>query len=111
MIARHRALAAVASTAALVAAAATIQLGSPQADSLAQGGPARAGLEQLKDSDIGTGPLSPFEALIDGPDSTLVAGELGRVEGVRSAVAVDERLVTVIPAGDGNSAAGREPLE
>lgn len=67
VIVRHRALAAVASTAALgalVVAAATIQLGSPQADSLAQGGPARAGLEQLKDSDIGTGPLSPFEALI-----------------------------------------------
>jgi RND superfamily putative drug exporter len=114
MIVRHRVLAAVASTAvlgALVIAAATIQLGSPQAASLGNAGPARAGLEQLKDSGIGTGPLSPFEALADGSDSSAVAGELARVEGVRTAVAVDDRLVTVILAGDGNSAAGRETLK
>ena len=114
MIVRRPALAAVASTAvlgALAVAAATIQLGSPQAESLGHAGPARAGLEQLKDSGIGTGPLSPFEALAGGADSTVVARELAGVEGVRSAVAVDDRLVTVIPAGDGNSAAGRETLE
>jgi putative drug exporter of the RND superfamily len=114
MIVRHRVLAAVGSTAvlgALVFAAATIQLGSPQAESLGQGGPARAGLEQLQDAGIGTGPLSPFEALVGASDSSTVAGELRRVEGVQSAVAVDERLVTVIPAGDGNSRAGRETLE
>jgi putative drug exporter of the RND superfamily len=114
MIVRHRVLAAVGSTAALgalVFAAATIQLGSPQAESLGQGGPARAGLEQLQDAGIGTGPLSPFEALVGASDSSAVAGELRRVEGVQSAVAVDERLVTVIPAGDGNSRAGRETLE
>lgn len=59
VIVRHRALAAVASTAvlgALVVAAATIQLGSPKAESLGHGGPARAGLEQLEDSGVGTGP-------------------------------------------------------
>ncbi len=114
MIVRHRALAAVASIAALAAlvvGAATIQLGSPQAESLGNAGPARAGLEQLKDSGVGTGPLSPFEALVDGADAAVVAGELAHVEGVRSAIAVDDRLVTVIPAGDGNSAAGRETLE
>lgn len=111
-IVRHRVLAAVGSTAALAAlvvAAATIQLGSPQADSLANGGPAQAGLEQLKDSGIGVGPLSPFTALTDKPAA--VAAELGRVPGVHTAVAADERLVTVILDGDGNSAAGRETLE
>jgi RND superfamily putative drug exporter len=111
-IVRHRALAAVGSTAvlaALIVAATTIQLGSPQADSLANGGPAQAGLEQLKDSGIGVGPLSPFAALTDKPAA--VAAELGRVPGVQTAVAVDERLVTVIPDGDGNSAAAREMLE
>jgi RND superfamily putative drug exporter len=114
MIVRHRALAAAVSTVALgalVIAAATIQLGSPQAESLGLGGPARAGLEQLKDSGIGTGPLSPFEALVQGSDPAVVAGDLARVEGVRSAVAVDDRLVTVIPTGDGNSAAGRQTLQ
>ena len=114
MIVRHRVLAAVGSTAvlgALVFAAATIQLGSPQAESLGQGGPARAGLDQLQHAGIGPGPLSPFEALVGASDSGAVAGELRRVEGVQSAVAVDERLVTVIPAGDGNSPAGRETLE
>ena len=111
MIVRHRVLAAVGSTAvlaALVVAAASIQLGSPQADSFANGGPAQAGLEQLKDSGIGVGALSPFTALSDDPVAT--ATELAEVHGVRTAVAIDERLVTVIPAGDGNSPAGRDTL-
>jgi RND superfamily putative drug exporter len=112
MIVRHKVLAAggsVAALAVLVAAAATIQLGSPQAQSLGQAGPARAGLDQLQASGIGAGPLSPFVALADEP--VRAAAELGRVRGVQTAVAVDERLVTVIPAGDGNSAAGRQTLE
>ena len=52
IVVRHRWIAASASTAvlaALVLAASQIQLGDPQADSLAQKGPARVGLEQLKD--------------------------------------------------------------
>jgi RND superfamily putative drug exporter len=112
MILRHRVLAAVGSTAvlaALVVAAATIQLGTPQAESLGQGGPARAGLEQLKGSGIGTGPLSPFETLTD--DAAGAAAALEQVDGVRTAAAVDDRLVTIVPAVDGNSAAGRATLE
>jgi putative drug exporter of the RND superfamily len=112
IILRHRVLAAVASTAvlgALVVAAATIELGTPQAESLGQGGPARVGLEQLKASGVGTGPLSPFESLTD--EAAATAAELGQVEGVRTAVAVDDRLVAVVPAVDGNSAAGRATLE
>ena len=60
MIVRHRWAAAGASTAVLVAlvvAASSIQLGNPRADSLAEAGPARVGLEKLEDSGIGTGPL------------------------------------------------------
>ena len=71
LIVRHRWVAAAASTAVLVAlvvAASTIQLGNPRADSLAQEGPARAGLEKLQDSGIGTGPLSPFDALVRSGD-------------------------------------------
>jgi putative drug exporter of the RND superfamily len=120
LIVRHRWPAAVASTAvlaALVVAASSIQLGNPLADSLANAGPARAGLEKLKDSGIGTGPLSPFDALVRSGDAGAVAGALARVQGVRSTAApADWRrdgtaLVTVIPTEDGNSAAGRATLD
>src|SRR5688500_12342901 len=86
LIVRHRWVAAIASTAVLVAlvlAAWTIQLGNPRAASLANDGPARAGLEKLEESGIGTGPLSPFDALVRSGDANAVAESLGRVEGVR----------------------------
>ena len=120
LVVRHRWAAAVASTAvlaALVVAASSIQLGNPRADSLANAGPARAGLEKLQDSGIGTGPLSPFDALVRSGDAGAVAAALGQVDGVRSAAApADWRrggtaLVTVIPTEDGNSAAGRATLD
>ncbi len=120
LIVRHRWAAAVTSTAvlaALVVAASSIQLGNPRADSLANAGPARAGLEKLEDSGIGTGPLSPFDALVRSGDPKAVAESLAQVEGVRSAAApADWRrdgtaLVTIIPNEDGNSAAGRATLD
>jgi putative drug exporter of the RND superfamily len=120
MIVRHRWVAAIGSTAvllALVVAASSIQLGNPRAESLANAGPARAALEHLTDSGIGTGPLSPFDALVRSGDPERVATALAAVDGVRSAAApADWRrdgfaLVTVIPTADGNSPAGRETLE
>lgn len=120
LVVRHRWAAAVGSTAvlaALVVTAASIQLGNPRADSLANAGPARAGLEKLQDAGIGTGPLSPFELIARSGDAGAVAKTLARVDGVQSAVApVDWRrdgtaLVTVIPTGDGSSAAGRATLD
>jgi RND superfamily putative drug exporter len=120
LIVRHRWAAAATSTAALAAlvvVAASIQLGNPQADSLANAGPAHAGLEKLQDSGIGTGPLSPFDALVRSGDAGAVARALAQVEGVRSAAApADWRrggtaLVTVIPTEDGNSVAGRATLD
>jgi putative drug exporter of the RND superfamily len=120
LVVRHRWAAAVTSTAvlgALVVAASTIQLGNPRADSLANAGPARAGLEQLKSSGIGTGPLSPFDALVRSRDADAVADALATVEGVRGTAAPSDwrrdgtALVTVIPTEDGNSPAGRATLE
>jgi RND superfamily putative drug exporter len=120
LVVRHRWVAAATATAALVAlvaAASTIQFGNPRADSLAQEGPARVGLEQLEDSGIGTGPLSPFDALVRSGDADAVAAALAQVDGVRSAAApADWRrdgtaLVTIIPTEDGNSPAGRETLD
>ena len=120
LVVRHRWVAAATSLAvllALVVAASTIQLGNPTADSLATGGPARAGLEKLQASGIGEGPLSPFDALVRSGDAGAVAKTIARVDGVRSAAApADWRaggtsIVTVIPAADGNSAAGRATLD
>jgi RND superfamily putative drug exporter len=120
LIVRRRWVAATTSTAVLVAlvvAASTIQLGNPRADSLAKAGPARAGLEKLEDSGIGTGPLSPFDALVRSGDAEDVARSLGRVDGVQDVAApADWRrggtaLLTVIPTEDGNSPAGRATLD
>jgi RND superfamily putative drug exporter len=120
LVVRHRWLAAATSTAALVAlvvAASSIQFGNPRADSLAQEGPARVGLEKLQASGIGTGPLSPFDALVRSGDPEAVAEQLAEVDGVRSAAAPAEwrrggtALVTIIPTEDGNSPAGRETLD
>jgi putative drug exporter of the RND superfamily len=120
LVVRYRWAAAVTSAAvlaALVVAATSIQLGNPRADSLANAGPARVGLEQLEDSGIGTGPLSPFDALVRSGDPEVVADALARVDGVRSASAPPDwrrgetALVTIIPTEDGNSPAGRETLD
>jgi RND superfamily putative drug exporter len=120
LVVRHRWAAAVGSTAVLavlVVAAGSIQLGSPRADSLANGGPARAGLEKLEQSGLGTGPLSPFDALVRSADAGTASKALAKVDGVQSAIApADWRrggtaIVTVIPTADGNSAAGRATLE
>jgi RND superfamily putative drug exporter len=120
LVVRHRWVAAVMSTAALAAlvvAASTIQFGNPRANSLAQAGPARVALDDLNESGIGTGPLSPFDALVRSAEPDEVAAALAGVEGVRAAVApVDWRrdgtaLVTIIPTEDGNSPVGRATLD
>jgi putative drug exporter of the RND superfamily len=120
VVVRHRWPAAIASAAALIVlavAAFSIQLGSPRAESLAQSGTARAGFEQLEDSGIGAGPLSPFEGLVRAGDPDAVAETLATVEGVRGAVAPPDwrrertALVTVIPTEDGNSPEGRATLD
>jgi len=120
VIVRYRWAAALISTAVLaglVLAASSIQLGNPRAESLAYGGPAQAGLEKLQDAGIGTGPLSPFDALVRSGDPGAVADSIAEVDGVWSAAApADWRrdgtaLVAVIPTADGNSAAGRATLD
>ena len=120
IVVRNRWAAAGASAAVLVvlaAAAFSIQLGSPRAESLAQSGPARAGFEKLEQSGLGAGPLSPFEALVRAGDPDAVAGALAAADGVQAAVAPPDwrddatALVTIIPTEDGNSAEGRATLD
>jgi putative drug exporter of the RND superfamily len=120
LVVRHRWPAAIASTAllaGLVLAATSIQLGNPRAESLAYGGPAQAGLEKLQSSGIGTGPLSPFDALVRSGDPETVAEGLAQVDGVQSTAApADWRrdgtaVVLILPTADGNSGAGRATLD
>ncbi|MEA2272062.1 MAG: putative drug exporter of the superfamily, partial [Solirubrobacteraceae bacterium] len=120
IIVRHRWVAAVSATAvlgALVVAASSIQLGNPRADSLAQSGIARAGLDKLKHGGIGTGPLSPFDTLVHSGEPDAVVRALAGVDGVQGAVAPaawrrdGTSLVAVIPTEDANSPAGRATLE
>src|SRR4029078_5780260 len=86
-------------------------------NSLAQEGSARTALDNLTASGIGTGPLSPFETLVESGNPAAVAKTFATVKGVRAAVApADWRrdgtaLVTVIPTEDGNSPAGRATLD
>ncbi|MFL5894347.1 MAG: MMPL family transporter, partial [Thermoleophilaceae bacterium] len=120
VVVRHRWVAAITATAllgALLVVASTIQLGDPSADSLAQSGPAHAGVEKLKDSGIGTGPLSPFETLVRSGNSGAVAKAIDAVDGVAATVAPSDwrrggvALIDVIPTAEGNSAAGRATLD
>jgi putative drug exporter of the RND superfamily len=119
-VVRHRWAAAGTSMAVLVVlvgAAFSIQLGNPRAESLAPSGASRAAFEDLEDSGIGLGPLTPFEALVRGGDPGAVAETLARVEGVQGAAAPPEwrrdgtALVTVIPTEDGSSREGRATLD
>ena len=119
-VVRHRWVAAGTSVAVLVvlaAAAFSIQLGNPRAESLAQSGAARAAFESLEDSGIGSGPLAPFEALVRAGDPDAVVETFARIEGVQAAVAPSDwrrdgaALVTVIPTEDGYSREGRATLD
>jgi putative drug exporter of the RND superfamily len=120
LVVRYRWIAAAASVAvlgALVVAASTIQFGNPRASSLAQHGAARIALDNLTDSGIGSGPLSPFDALVNTGNPATIARTFATVTGVRAAVAPADwhrngtALVTVIPTKDGNSPAGRTTLD
>ncbi len=91
LVARRRWIAAGAGMAvvlALVLAATNLQLGSSDANTAADSGPAKDGLTALQDSGIGEGILLPHEILIDGdtsPDD--VAATLSEVEGIHGSVA------------------------
>ena len=105
---------------ALVGASFGLQLGTSDANTLAQGGDAKDGLDALVDSGVGEGALLPHEILIDGstpPDQ--VAADLREVEGIHGAVAPSDpswnqngtALVEAIPIPDSGSPEGEENLE
>ncbi|MGH2986322.1 MAG: MMPL family transporter, partial [Solirubrobacterales bacterium] len=122
-VARRRWLAAGAGMAvvlALVVAATDLQLGTSDANTMAQSGDAKEGLTALEDAGIGEGSLLPHEILIDGDtDPSAVAAELRDVEGIHGAVAPENgdwsrngtALVEAIPIPDSGSDEGGETLD
>ncbi|GAA1966902.1 MMPL family transporter [Catenulispora subtropica] len=106
-VVRHRLVAAV--TALLLLGvlggnALTMKFGDPKPTSLAQSGPARAGLDALRGAGIPTGVLTPIEVVVpSGADRAAVARQLSGLPGVRATVApaqwhsADSSLVDVLP--------------
>ncbi|MBV9280232.1 MAG: MMPL family transporter [Chloroflexi bacterium] len=102
---------------ALLAAAATVSLGSPQASSLAKTGEARQGLVALNRSGIGAGVLTPTEVLVRGNERAQVVAALRTIPGVGGVIAPSSwqrsgtAIVDVLPVADGSSSAGRATLD
>jgi len=115
LVARRRVPALVAGLAILVALlvpAFSLQLGLARADTLATTGPARDALAALERSGIGVGALSPLEVLTTPAVAPSVAATLGRVEGVRGAVApAGSPVVDVLPADDPATDAGAATVD
>ena len=122
-VARRRWLAAgagVAVIAALALAATDAQLGSDDADTIAQSGDAKQALIALERAGIGEGALLPHEILVDDrADPGRVAAAVAAVDGVHGAVAPaapewrrgGTALVEAIPISDGGTGAGRATLD
>jgi RND superfamily putative drug exporter len=119
LVVRHRVVAlvgALAVLAALLVPAFSLRLGQARVGSLAHAGPAYAALRSLEQAGIGDGVLSPLEVVTTPAAAGRVARALGRVDGVRGAVAPaawrrpGSALVEVLPTADPASKAGGRTL-
>jgi putative drug exporter of the RND superfamily len=121
-VARRRWVAAGAGMAVVLAlafAVTDLQLGTSDADTIAESGQAKEGLVALEDAGIGEGSILPHEILVGkntNPDK--VAAELNGVEGIHGAVAPkdgwrsgDTAIVEAVPVPDSGSDEGERTLE
>jgi putative drug exporter of the RND superfamily len=121
-VARRRWLAAGAGMAVVLGlafATTNLQLGTSDADTIADSGEAKEGLVTLEDAGIGEGSILPHEILVGkGTDPDQVAAELRGVEGIHGAVAPkdgwrsgDTAIVEAVPVPDSGSDEGGRALE
>jgi len=121
-VSRRRWLAAGAGMAVVLAlafAVTDLQLGTSDADTIAESGEAKEGLVALEDAGIGEGSLLPHEILVGkGTDPDRVAAELREVEGVHGAVAPADgwrsagtAIVEAVPVPDSGSDEGGRTLD
>jgi RND superfamily putative drug exporter len=123
LVVRRRWVAAIGAAlvlAALVLAATNLQPGQPNANTIAKQGDAKDGLLALERSGIGSGALTPNEALVQGSTSPdAVAQALAAVPGVNGAVAPNTpqwrnggiAVVDAFTTADGSSSSGRATLD
>jgi RND superfamily putative drug exporter len=97
-----------------------LNVGPAQATALAKDGPAREGLNTLRNAGIPSGVLTPLEVLVPGgTDPAAVGTRLAQVPGVWTAVAPDDpawrrdgtALVAVAPVDEPGGAAGKGTVE
>ena len=98
---------------ALAIPATQIQVGNASPESLAKTGDARAGLDALTTSGIGSGALTEFLAVVRDPARAgEVASRLAAVDGVRGAAVGwtgnGAAVVVALPKGQANSSGGRQ---
>src|SRR3954447_21235332 len=89
-VVRRRWLAAGVATAVVIAltvAAAGLQLGNSNVDTIAKQGDAKTRLVALEKSGIGSGALNPHELLVQRDDAEQVAATMRKIDGVHGAVA------------------------
>ncbi|HSD80008.1 MAG TPA: MMPL family transporter, partial [Solirubrobacteraceae bacterium] len=122
-VARRRWPAAAAGVAVIIAlalAATDLQLGSSDADTVAQSGDAKTALVALEAAGIGEGALLPHEILVEGrTGAERVAAAVAPVDGIHGAVAPatpewrrgGTALVEAIPVPDSGVGAGKDTLD
>ena len=121
LIVRHRWIAAITGMVILgllIVPATQVRVGNPTANALGGSGTALAGLNELDQSGIGPGVLTPFEVLVEGNNPVEVAAKLDTIQGVRTAVAppgaawrrAGTSLVEAIPVDDGSTNAAQDTL-
>ncbi|MFG1688633.1 MMPL family transporter [Nonomuraea sp. NPDC049269] len=103
--------------AALGCAAFGLQLGQPTSPSLAGSGPAYEGLTELRRAGIPSGVLTPLDVILPaGADPAAEAARLASLPGVATVVAPPAwrgggtSLITVIPADETGTAAGKDTI-
>ena len=121
-IVRRRRLAALIATALLallVLPVFNLHLGSADPDTIAESGPAKEALQQLRDAGIGSGVIAPVETLVPEEGADAVRSAQTEVADVHGAVAPDApewrkeglAIVTAAPLAGDETQAGRDAVQ
>ncbi|MDQ8045943.1 MAG: MMPL family transporter [Solirubrobacteraceae bacterium] len=105
-------------TGALAAAALSLNPGQPSLDALASNGTARDGLQRIERSGLGSGTLTPIEALVPVADIGTARQRLEAVDGVHAVLAPADpawqaggmQAVAILPEHDAATSAGKDTL-
>ena len=119
--ARHRGLAAIAGTAALIALmlpSLSMHVGEPSTAALAQSGPAHTALSSLEAGGVPSGTLTPIDVLARQTAAPNITQKLAGLPGVHAVIAPtapqfrrdETALITVLPTAETNVPAGQSTV-